>query len=294
MNLHIRRSAIFCAVGALSLCACGDDSKPTPMNDVTADTSAPVDTMEEDTAVVPGGCLATAPADVAGVWAMQEQQTALVSNVPGIGTMNQVSTSLYLATISDNEGGVPTLDVVLCDWETADDSGLGTLTGMSQTLLDSLDGFDRDVTIATANGEARFTTTQGITLRGITMDNEDTDAFPTEVTDERIFDQDADAKAGITLVISGLFQGELFVVHRHRATLDGCFESNNTIAGLTTWTTEQLIIGSNPTALAQVQPVAQTHPDAPLSKFKMVRATGVANCSDLKSRRSEFFPVASE
>lgn len=280
--------------GLLALCAplaaCGDDSTPTPA-DTSADTT-PGDTAVADTSpgdVTADGCLSAAPSDLTGTWAIHEIQTALVSNVPGIGTMNQESDNLYLVTIAD-DGGALTMTSTLCDWETSDDANL-TTTGMTQKLLDSLTPFARTVTTSTGESGARLATSQGITLRGVEMDDPDGDAFPENGEDTRIFDQDDDTQAGITLVISGLFQGELYVVHRHRAALEGCFVSNDRVEGLTTWTTEQLILGASEEALLSVTPEAITHPDPTLSHFAMVRADGNADCAALKAARTTLFPA---
>lgn len=275
---------------AAPLVACGDDTTPTPADtssDTTVADTTPTDTAPGDTTAE--GCLTAPPEDLTGTWAIHEIQTALVSNVPGIGTMNQESDNLYLVTIAE-DGEATTMTSTLCDWETSDDANL-TTTGMTQKLLDSLTPFSRTVTTSTDETGARLATSQGITLRGVEMDDPATDAFPTDATDDRIFDQDDDTQSGITLVISGLFQGELYVVHRHKAALDGCFVAADRVEGLTAWTTEQLILGASEEALLSVNPEAITHPDPTLSRFVMVRAEGTADCAALKAARETLFPA---
>jgi len=278
------------ALSLAPLAGCGDDPKPTA--DTAVSDSATVDTTRSDVsgadvALSPSGCLITAPTDITGTWAILETETALVTNVPGIGTMNQASLNYFLATVTE-DGGALSMEAALCDWETSDDANL-TTTNMSQALLNSLAPVSRSVAIEAGAEEARFKGAEGISLRGVTMTDPDADAFPADGTDARIYDQEVDAHPGITLFISGLFQGELYVAHRNRTAFDGCFKTDDRVEGASLWTTEQLIIGSNPDDLLTLQPTAQTHPDATLSKFTMVRAPGVIDCAALKAARSVLF-----
>jgi hypothetical protein len=283
--------------------ACGEPIAPVvPEPDLPTrpDVAAAVDATPDAGDVAPGvsanGCLLEPPTELTGWWALNETQTALVSNVPAIGTMTQTSKSLYLVEITadTSEAAGLVMRARLCDWSTADDIGL-TTTSMNPSLFPVLASMSRALTISDASGEPRLTTSDGIQLRGLHLDAPATDAFPTALDDPRVRDEDSDGNPGITLFLNGLFPGTLHVSHRHTARLDGCFKAADTVEGLTAWTTEQLILGSEPQELMDVQPDAQTHPDAALSFFTLRRAIGeagpISDCAGLKAAREALFPA---
>jgi hypothetical protein len=296
-------------VTAASISACGEPVAPVvPEPDLPTrpDVGAPTDVgldLADASDIVEGrsarGCLLTPPDDLTGWWALDETQTALVSNVPAIGTMTQTSRSLYLVEISQNTADPerPLMRARLCDWVTADDIGL-TTTAMNPSIFALMASMTRELTLTDDPAEPRLTTSEGIQLRGLRLDAPAVDAFPTALDDPRVFDEDGDANPGVTLFLNGLFPGTLHVAHRHKARLDGCFLEADHVAGLTTWTTEQLILGSEPATLMDVQPDAQTHPDASLSFFSLRRATVdsalITDCEALKSARDALFPPVTE
>lgn len=259
-----------------TLIACGDDGSPSDSDtsDISEIETTPDggDTSDSDTPPMTG--------EIDGTWAMVETQTALVEVLGAL--LEQRSVSYYRAVIADGK-----LTVGLCDWRTAGD--LYT-TSMRPALLEALDTFDRDLTV-TANGAGfDIATTQGVTTRGVNLSAPLTDTMPTDATDERVVDQDGDTNPGISLVITGALQGELYVIHRHKASLTGALESDTRISGRTAWTTDQVILGSTPPTLAEQDPKPQTHPDPSKSTFVMVKAEASDDCAALNAKRSTLFP----
>jgi hypothetical protein len=278
-------SSALCAL-PLSLGACGDDRAPLVATD--ADTTADTDTAgpDDDATVPDADANDDAPSlsgEVTGTWASLETQTAIVT-LESLGQMEQVSRSLYLAR---HDGTKVTFE--LCDWSTTDDTGLYT-TLMSPALLKSLLPLDRAYTVTANDNGFAYVVAQGTTLRGVKLDTPDSDPMPTSKDDGRIFDQDEDGKPGVSLVIQGTLQGELHVIHRHKAALTGRLITNDRIEGRAAWTTEQIILGSNPPTLEEQKPVAVTHPDPAKSHFEMVKINDTDTCADIVAKRGELFP----
>lgn len=261
-----------------TLIACGDDGSPSDSDtsDISEIETTPDggDTSDSDTPPMTG--------EIDGTWAMVETQTALVEVLGTV--MEQRSISYYRAVIADGK-----LTVGLCDWKTEDDTKVYT-TSMRPSLLTALGTFDRDLTV-TANGAGfDIATTQGVTTRGVNLSAPLTDTMPTDATDERVVDQDGDTNPGISLVITGALQGELYVIHRHKASLTGALESDTRISGRTAWTTDQVILGASSEFLAAQDPKPQTHPDPSKSTFVMVKAEASDDCAALNAKRSTLFP----
>ncbi|HRE91016.1 MAG TPA: hypothetical protein PK095_17980 [Myxococcota bacterium] len=260
-----------------TLVACGDDGA-TGDSDTSGDISeietSPDTTDTADTTAMTG--------EIDGTWAMVETQTALVEVLGAV--MEQRSVSYYRAVIADGK-----LTVGLCDWKTEDDNRLYT-TVMRPSLLAALGTFERDLTL-TPNGTGfDLATTEGVTTRGLNLTDLLTDTMPTEASDARVIDQDSDSNPGISLIIQGILQGELYVIHRHKATLSGALESDTRISGRTAWTTEQVLLGSTPPELAEQDPKPQTHPDPSKSTFVMVKAEAGDDCAALNAKRATLFP----
>lgn len=259
-----------------SLIACGDDGSPSDTSDISEIETTPDggDTSDTDTTAMTG--------EIDGTWAMVETQTALVEVLGTV--MEQRSVSYYRAVIADGK-----LTVGLCDWKTEDDTKVYT-TSMRPSLLAVLDTFERDLSV-TANGTGfDIATTQGVTTRGVDLADPMNDTMPTEASDSRVVDQDTDENPGISLVITGALQGELYVIHRHKASLTGSLESDTRISGRTAWTTDQVILGASSEFLAEQDPKPQTHPDPSKSTFVMVKADAGDDCAALNAKRATLFP----
>lgn len=261
-----------------SLVACGDDGSPSESDtsDISEIETTPDggDTSETDTTAMTG--------EIDGTWAMVETQTALVEVLGTV--MEQRSVSYYRAVIAGGK-----LTVGLCDWKTEDDTKVYT-TSMRPSLLAALDTFERDLTVTANGGGFDISTTQGVTTRGVDLADPMNDSMPTEADDSRVVDQDGDENPGISLVITGALQGELYVIHRHKAALTGALESDTRISGRTAWTTDQVILGASSEFLAAQDPKPQTHPDASKSTFVMVKADASDDCAALIAKRETLFP----
>lgn len=254
---------------------CGDDAQPAADTTIADTAEVSETTTEVDASGMTG--------EVEGRWAMLETQTALVTTQL-LGTQVQTSSSYYLADLADGK-----MTVTLCDWLTEDASKL-TTTRMGDQVLGSLGPFERSFTVTPTEAGFDFTVASGVALRGVTLTDPTSEEMPTESTDARVIDQDGDDKPGITLIVQGTVNGALYVAHRHAAALDGALASDTRITGLTDWTTEQIIFGSDPALISAQKPVAITHPDASLSHFVMVKVGASDDCDAIKAQRATLFP----
>jgi len=275
--MMVRGSLLLVLLSSPSLAACGDDTTPSADGaiDVAIETSPDATETDTETSAMTGA--------IEGRWAMVETQTALVTTQI-LGTQVQTSVSYYLADFAAGK-----LSVTLCDWLTADDAQL-TTTRMGDKVLASLTPLVRTYTVTPDGSGFAFEAKRGYTLRGVDLEHLDIDALPTDGSDATVIDQDEDGKPGITLVVQGTITGTLFVAHRHIAALNGALESDTRISGLTEWTTEQSIFGSDPALLAAQKPVAVTHPDADKSHFVMVKVADDDTCAAINGARPTLFP----
>jgi hypothetical protein len=105
---------------------------------------------------------------------------------------------------------------------------------------------------------------------------------------DRIYDMDGDNRAGITIVVSGAVQGELYVVQRKTVTLRGVILGADTAVGLATNTNEVVTLGNNNALLdRQREGSAAPHPNPRRSYFHEVRLEDGATCDDLDAARED-------
>lgn len=269
------RALCVVGVGVLAI-GCGDDgeSDTTDTRQPEAETQAETSSETETTPLT---------GEVEGRWAMVETQSAFVTTKT-LGTVTQTSVSYYLADFAADN-----LSLTLCDWLTDDETGFAT-TRMGNNVLASLAPLVRTYEVTADGPGFKLTTGKGYALRGVELEHVATDPMPTDGANAAVRDQDGDGQPGITLVVQGLITGQLYVAHRHIAELDGALESDTRISGLTDWTTEQIIFGSNPQALADENPVAVTDPNASKSHFVMVKVDAAASCTSIMADRATLFP----
>ena len=117
------------------------------------------------------------------------------------------------------------------------------------------------------------------------------DRLPTETTDARLVDADADGAPGVTFNISGLVNGRIHVVTRDQVALTGTVhttEDTVTIAGDLRLERERVTLTATNPLLAK-SPSSRPHPDPTKSYFIMVPLLkGQASRYVLKNRNSLF------
>jgi hypothetical protein len=103
------------------------------------------------------------------------------------------------------------------------------------------------------------------------------DALPNTIDDLRLVDQDGDTKPGITVVISGVINGSLYSVQRQITAVSAIPVTTDRVEGALTFTSEQNVLGSDPSSLAGIYAAASTTTDPELcnSGFVMVRISNV-------------------
>jgi len=99
---------------------------------------------------------------------------------------------------------------------------------------------------------------------------------------ERIFDMDTDSNPGVTTIVSGAVEGEVYVVQRKTVTMDGVVLGPDRMLGLAVNTNEVLQLGNNNVLLdRQSEGNAIAHPDPKRSWFEEVRVADDFTCDDV-------------
>jgi hypothetical protein len=108
---------------------------------------------------------------------------------------------------------------------------------------------------------------------GANLVNPTTDVLPNTMDDLRLSDPDGDHIPGITVVISGVINGSLYSVQRQITAVSAIPVATDRVEGALTFTSEQNVLGSDPSTLAGIYAAASTttDPEPCNSGFVMVK-----------------------
>jgi hypothetical protein len=223
----------------------------------------------------------------AGSWA-QMQVTSEISEVPFVGEVtNRNITLLRLEHEQNGDSLIVTAET--CSIEV--DSGTSLVSiEFPQAFVDSLGIAIKPSMIEPADHGYRFFQPRFTQLRGVRLENPETDPLPTEADDPRIFDQDGDGHPGITVrvAILGFIRGEVYVIQRDWNILNGEATSPDTIDGLIEWGIEQVVLGASSPFL-KARGNNRPDPVAEHSYFRTTRIDPRKDCTAIIEEREALF-----
>ena len=275
---------------AFATAGCGSDSKAghapvTPVSDAGQ-------TNNVSDSGASNGCNGSSPAspspNLTGRWAMQ---TVASRYVPATGLTSAFytkTTSVLLADITAT-GTQISLSAQYCDQFAEDPTALAHVV-IPDAYKRSLASFVRTGTYSqNSAGIDTLTLPSFVEVEGATLADPAHDALPTVSSDSRVVDQDQDGNPGVTIKLSGLVSGDLYVVQRQISELTGFATSQDSLRGQYGFTSEQIILDSNPTTLKSLAAqTANVDPDACASNFALVRVASTATCADVLANATLF------
>jgi len=120
-----------------------------------------------------------------------------------------------------------------------------------------------------------------VEVAGAILPNPATDPLPTDPTDPAVFDEDHDGNPGITLRITGLANGVMYVDQRQTTAISAIPVAPDRFLGKMDFTSQQNVLDSDPTSLKGLYEQGKASPDATLcsSTFTMVKVASAGNAS---------------
>lgn len=222
--------------------------------------------------------------DLTGTWAYREITTLRVT-VPGYA--DQVNTHIVntLLVQQTQTGSDVTFDASYCD-QVTDDADLPVHILIPDAFLAALEPFTRSGTFTAGAYHMPVV----FHSEGVTLTEPDTEALPTDPSDPRVQDEDADGKPGLTLQVTGLLDGEIYVVQRASTELVGGAASEDALEGEVLFTSEQVILGSDPTNLKDLASSGTADTTKCASSFRAVRIPDGSDCAYVLANVATLFP----
>jgi hypothetical protein len=238
----------------------------------------------QDSGVICPSTLAVDPSpDLTGRWAWKTVASLLMPKT-GLTAEFHTRTVSFLLVDQTQTGTNVMMRAQYCSRYAEEDPGAISHVTIPDAYVRSLVGFTRTGTYATQGdaGPSALTLPTFAEVQGAHLADPMNDALPA-LGDSRVFDQDADGNPGITIKISSMIVGDLYVVQREKSQLAGVATGVDRVEGLYQFTSEQAILDSNSALLKATASSQVAVPDANAcaSTFIMVRVAPAATCTDV-------------
>ncbi len=217
--------------------------------------------------------------DYTGTWAFEYLQGGY-EDLPALGRTAARIISLNRVTITPGEApDALSLATELCAVRIERDTEL-VQTVIPQAYIDALPILGRPATIDGRAFEAPWL----IEIRGAVLDDPE-DPLPTEPDDPRVVDTDGDGNPGLTVLSTGVIDGEIYTVQRARtrlsATLDG-----ETLDGDIEWFNEDSVLDADNEVL--LEPVT-VQPEPGDSAMRATRVDAALDCAGIITNQTDLF-----
>lgn len=273
MKPTIYLSLAVCFAGAV---ACGDSSADDDDDNVDAGAVTPTPDA--------GGFGDFGP----GVYASRELLSSLVdlplSEEPG--EMTTTTISRYVVT---DEGGALQAETEVC--AVAQAGALGVEPVLSEAFVAAIPKTTAAVTVTSTGDATEVSFGRTLYVLGAELTDPENDELPTAADDARVRDHDGDGKPGVTVRLTGLITGDLYIVQRTRGGLEGSVSANGTVQGLLLGDAEQTRIGVSDPLLEAVELSPTKNPDPQASSFVMVPVASTEDCAAIAAAADTLFPA---
>jgi hypothetical protein len=213
-----------------------------------------------------------APERFSGRWAML-QLLATTSEIPIVGTLRSKTETVVLYDLTYRED-VLSGEGTLC--RVRIDSGTDLVkTVLPDRFLATLPKPKLNAELIFRDGRWLFRQPKQYVVVGASLVNALTDPLPYKDSDPRVVDQDKDGKPGVTIQISGIAQGDIYVTQRNWTELYGSLKAPGRFEGMVLFGNEQKILGATSLYLTR-SPNAK--PDRERSLFYLLRMSRKASC----------------
>jgi len=225
--------------------------------------------------------------DLAGNWA-QRWTVSSVDSLPVIGDVSASTTSIHRLAI-EQHGLELLVRVDICRIEI--DSGTDIIQEViPDAFVASLGTAVRTSWLEKDGTGYRFIQPRTYEIRGVRLLNAATEVLPQSAEDPRVYDQDLDGRPGMTVRVTGLVDGEVWVVQRDSHEVEGQVMGPDLVQGLIRWTKEQAVLGADNPLLTSPLP-SVPDPDPSRSRMDMVRLQDPLECAEILERESALFGV---
>lgn len=252
---------------------------------ILEEVSTPADDVAED---LTAGEVLSGAIDMNGVWA-QVQVVATLAQAPLLGTIKTRSVAVLKYDV-EQDGPALLMHEEVCALRLETDSDL-TETVVPDAFVNALPHVSKPASVDLEAVPPTLFQPQFVELHGVELEDPENEPMPASADDPRVVDLDGDGHPGLTIYVTGIIDGALYIIQRNRIALDGAFEGPDKVAGLMKYEQEQVVLGSDNQLLADHPPVSSVDPEAENTFFISVRMPSDATCADILAAGDELFDL---
>lgn len=260
---------------------CGADTQTTGSFDYDASINLSPDSSITDQSIAMTDAQVNADS-ITGIWA-QKVILAGIAEVPVLGFQETDTIGFSLVQIEEVDGQL-SASIKNCQTliQRPDDI---VVTEIPNSFISSIPIYYR--TIFRDQEDVYFS--RLTELNGVRLNDAINEQLPTSADDPRVFDQDEDGFPGVTVFVSGLISGKIYLIQRTITQMEGNLE-NGRIIGEIDWSIDESILGSDEEFLEMGAPLTP-NPDQALSRFELIRISEGAGCEEIIRTKAESFTI---
>jgi hypothetical protein len=209
-----------------------------------------------------------------------------ISRVPVVGEVRNATTSLILTTIEHN-GDTLRLRSRVCDVRVESSSRM-VRTEVPTAFVESIAEQTIEASTAVSSGDVLIVGWQQVDVLGARLSDPLGEALPDDPDDWRVMDPDRDGEPGVTVLVRGMVDGEIYLIQRGWSEWITTSVGADRIAGYVDWAGEQQILGASSVFL-QTQPPTEPDPDHDSNRFELVRVDADASCETVVDGADDLF-----
>ncbi len=217
--------------------------------------------------------VATGTEDAAGRYAIV-QTTVSKTKLPILSDVVATTRAVMLVDL-DQDGNRLYGGGQLCHLQLTSTSSLVN-TSFPKAFIRALPPIVFEAHLETRQDQPYLVSSRKTLVLGAHLDNPKNDKLPHSAEDSRVYDQDSDGHPGMTVRVSGVVSGEVYVVQRSSTQMAGP-KTRRGFAGGVHFELEQNIVGASRSMLRRgPRPIA----DSSASRFEMLKMPISANCEE--------------
>ena len=140
-----------------------------------------------------------------------------------------------------------------------------------------------------ADGPWEVVISPTVTIIGAELDDPWTDALPREASDPRVTDPDGDGEPGATVEVSGMVDGQVYMVQRLVRELRGTLLADGTMRGSVVGGNESEVLGASNVILRTFTPKFEPDPTGKDNEFEWLPVPEDYDCDSLAREADRLF-----
>lgn len=196
------------------------------------------------------------------------------------------TTSLLLHRVRD-EGDGPVVETRYC---LVEQEPLGRVrTSLGPAFVSAMPAWESRLVVDPDGGPGGVRMEEHVMVLGARLEDPARDRLPADSDDPRVTDPDGDGHPGVSVDVSGMVSGQVYLVQRLVRGLRGAVQANGRITGTVVGGGDQAVIGASNGILRTFTPQFEHNPDPKRNTFVWVPVPPDATCESVVAARDSLF-----